>query len=392
MAMAAVICLYYIVFNILTVKELNQYYFPAYGLVLATGLINSLSLVFSISGKRTFLKTAGIISVILGVILLVTWYGFQYTGNMPLKITLEKVHSWAGWINVIIPVFFILNLFQESKLAGKKNSTKTSDKVLSGLMSATVIIALIFTVYLGQRITRQSIVAVVPHGVTERDKGMAKPYEARYFISSKGDTLHYRLMKPMNYDPAKKYPLVLLLHHGGAHGSDNVSQIGGSDAPFFYNYLNREKYPAFLFVPQCPEATGWWEPSVDLSIMETIEALEKEFSTDVRRRYVMGTSGGGYGSWHFIGTHPKMFAAAIPICGAGDTGSAKNMVDVAIWAFHGEKDELVPVSSSRDMIAAIRKAGGNPKYTEFPDTGHNLGKEVQSTKGLLDWLFAQKRE
>jgi hypothetical protein len=50
------------------------------------------------------------------------------------------------------------------------------------------------------------------------------------------------------------------------------------------------------------------------------------------------------------------------------------------------------VSGSRDIIEAIRNAGGDPKYTEFPDAAHNIMKEVTDTPGLFDWLFAQKRD
>jgi predicted peptidase len=57
---------------------------------------------------------------------------------------------------------------------------------------------------------------------------------------------------------------------------------------------------------------------VDLLVFEAISAFEEECAIDENRRYVTGLSMGGYGSWHFIGTRPEMFAAAIPVCGAGN--------------------------------------------------------------------------
>jgi hypothetical protein len=51
----------------------------------------------------------------------------------------------------------------------------------------------------------------------------------------------------------------------------------------------------------------------------------------------------------------------------------------------------VPVSGSRDIIAAIRKAGGSPNYTEFKDKAHDIWTDVTGTPGLADWLFAQRR-
>jgi predicted peptidase len=127
-------------------------------------------------------------------------------------------------------------------------------------------------------------------------------------------------------------------------------------------------------------------------VFETISALEEEFPLDTDRRYVAGNSLGGYGTWHLICARPELFAAAIPISGGGNPALARNIVDMPIWAFHGQKDRNVPVSGSRDIIEAIKKAGGNPRYTEYPDKAHNISKHVTDTPDLLDWLFAQQRD
>jgi predicted peptidase len=158
---------------------------------------------------------------------------------------------------------------------------------------------------------------------------------------------------------------------------------------------NRTKYPAFLLVPQSPPDTDWGGithiQAVDSLVLESISALEKEFSIDTDRRYVTGTSMGGYGTWHLICSWPDMFAAAIPIAGAGDPAFAQNIVGVPIWAFHGARDRNVLVRGSRDMIEAIKKQGGSPRYTEFPDKAHHISAEVKTTPGLLEWLFVQER-
>ena len=85
-----------------------------------------------------------------------------------------------------------------------------------------------------------------------------------------------------------------------------------------------------------------------------------------------------------------MFAAAIPICGGGNEAEAPKLSKVPIWAFHGEKDEAVNVERSRDMIAAVRQAGGMAKYTEYKGAGHVIWDQVFSEPDLLAWTFAQK--
>jgi predicted peptidase len=186
------------------------------------------------------------------------------------------------------------------------------------------------------------------------------------------------------------------LHHGGLHRNDNVKQLTSSLVPLLSSDSNRKKYRTFKFVPQSPEGKGFGRApssfSIDSLVFEAIIDFEKEFNINKTRRYVLGALGGGYGTWNFISSRPEMFAAAIPISGGGDPKFASSLTNVAIWVFHGAKDKDVPVNLSRDMIEAIKKADGNPKYTEYPNKGHIIGNEVENTQGLLDWLFQQKRE
>ena len=240
---------------------------------------------------------------------------------------------------------------------------------------------------------------------------IAELFNGRTYVSMQKDTLQYLLLKPIDYDSNKQYPLVVCLSGGAGRGTDNIQQIAGSkSAQVFSTLENRMKYPAFIFVPQCPPGSDWGrslgkierensikrrkynQPNVTSLVFETITALEEEFNIDATRRYINGQSMGGFGSWHFILTQPQIFAAAIPICGGGNPDLAKNITDIPIWAFHGENDNTVPVEFSRNMIAAINNAGGNPKYTEYPNVGHNSWHQAFDTPELLDWLFDQVNE
>lgn len=227
----------------------------------------------------------------------------------------------------------------------------------------------------------------------EEARKLAERFETRIFIGSEGDTLYYLFLKPLDYDSVQKYPMVTCLHGGPTRDGGHVEVT--QPAPLLSEPTNRKKYPAFLFVPQAGPGVLWGGmgeiPSKEKLVFEAMHALEQEFSIDDKRRYVAGISGGGYGSWHFISTHPDMFAAAIPICGAGNPDYAEEIAHVPVWAFHGDADRNVPVSGSRDMIEAMRKAGGNPKYSEFAGIGHNVWPEVSNTEGVMDWLFAQRK-
>ena len=107
--------------------------------------------------------------------------------------------------------------------------------------------------------------------------------------------------------------------------------------------------------------------------------------------YVAGQSMGGIGTWSIITANPNLFAAAVPLCGGGNVAEASKLTKMPIWAFHGDKDQSVPVDYSRKMIAAIRKAGGDPKYTEYKGAGHEIWERVFKEPELLPWVFSQRK-
>ncbi len=130
---------------------------------------------------------------------------------------------------------------------------------------------------------------------------------------------------------------------------------------------NQSVNPCFVVAPQCPENALWTtldkaDPTDQLRlVLELIENLRKTFNIDGKRLYVAGQSMGGFGAWALISEQRGVFAAAVPVCGGGDESKASRLVNTAVWAFHGDEDAAVRVARSRDMIAAIRKAGGEPK-------------------------------
>jgi len=223
---------------------------------------------------------------------------------------------------------------------------------------------------------------------------------ARVYKGQHGRTMPYRLFVPENYASTKRYPLVLYLHGGGGSGDDNLKQIKGGNG-FLIDLLTKPesqaKYPCFVVAPQALQQQGWIErdsitPTQRLGlVLELIDHLEKSFSIDSSRLYVLGQSMGGLGTFAIITMQPGKFAAAVPVCGGGDESKAEKIAHVPMWAFHGEKDEAVRVERSRNMIAAITKAGGKPKYTEYQGEGHLIWTKVVTEPELLPWMFSQKR-
>ncbi|HBF37619.1 MAG TPA: phospholipase [Firmicutes bacterium] len=232
-------------------------------------------------------------------------------------------------------------------------------------------------------------------------------FEASTFHDNQGGVLPYRLLKPIAEDLAgpKKYPLILFLHGTGERGSDNKKQLKYI-AEVFEQPALRQKYPCFVMVPQCPAGQNWVEKesysgTVPISpkpakplwqTMELLHGLQNELPVDSNRIYIIGVSSGGSGVWDLIARYPHMFAAAAPFCGSGDDQKANLMVDTPIWAFHGGRDILVNPNTTRAMIKAILKAGGHPRYTEYPNLFHNIWNKAFHDPAFFEWLFQQKRE
>ncbi|HEX3253850.1 MAG TPA: prolyl oligopeptidase family serine peptidase [Pyrinomonadaceae bacterium] len=229
----------------------------------------------------------------------------------------------------------------------------------------------------------------------QREKVLAP----KVFKNSRGETLPYRLFIPSHYDHKKKYPLVLYLHGGGGIGNDNQKQIDGGNGyliDFFTGDEAQLHNPSFVVAPQSP-AEGWVAedsitPSRHLqSVYELIGELRRTYNIDEARIYVAGQSMGGFGTFAIISEHPQTFAAGVALCGGGDQSKVSRLTTTPIWAFHGAKDESVPVERSRTIVASIKSAGGKVRYTEYPDTGHIIWPTVVKEAELLPWLFAQRK-
>jgi predicted peptidase len=127
---------------------------------------------------------------------------------------------------------------------------------------------------------------------------------------------------------------------------------------------------------------------------EAVDAYieDPENQVDSKRIYVMGLSMGGYGTWDAIQRRPNFFAAAVPICGGGDTSLAPRLTKLPIWAWHGDQDKVIKPSRSRDMIDAIKKIGGTPKYSEIKGRGHNSWVDCWKSQEMWTWLYSQKNK
>jgi predicted peptidase len=251
-----------------------------------------------------------------------------------------------------------------------------------------------------------------PGGASTTSSCVHADYQTRTYKDEQGRTMTYYLYVPCDYHPTESYPLVLLLHGGGEIGSSGNSPAQNRtqllDRPYVQTWRSpvvQTRWPSFVVVPQLVDADRWVDVSPSqgdyhlacqptdalLLAMKTVVSLQQEYrGIDSTRLYITGISSGGYGVWDAIERWHQVFAAALPLAGAGDLSRASALAALPIWAFRGSGDGLVPASSARSIIQAIRAAGGKPRYTELPKAGHDIWVEVYSDPAVLSWLFAQR--
>lgn len=207
--------------------------------------------------------------------------------------------------------------------------------------------------------------------------------------------MRFQLFLPRDYGavPEKRWPLILFLHGAGERG-DDVEKVKVHGPPKI-----AERTPDFPFIvvsPQCPSGETWNDEALEALLDHALA----NWAIDAHRVYLTGLSMGGYGAWSLAQACPERFAAVVPICGGGsaaranlygDSPRGKALRELPFWAFHGEKDDVVPPRESERMVEALRKLGCDVRYTVVPGVGHDAWVKAYDDPKLYTWLLAHAR-
>jgi len=237
-------------------------------------------------------------------------------------------------------------------------------------------------------------------------------FEKKEYRNDSGNILPYRVLYPENYDKTKKYPLVLFLHGAGERGNNNEAQLTHG-AKLFLADSNRKNFPCIVIFPQCPQDNYWSSVKIDRSTapitlsfdytsalttwplqsaIALVKKTAKEEKVDISRIYITGLSMGGMGTFEAVYRYPELFAAAMPICGGGDTVHYDKRVNkTPFWVFHGDADAVVNVNQSRSMADQLKKIKADVKYTEYPGVNHNSWDNAFAEPTFMSWMFSHKR-
>ncbi|MEJ1096149.1 MULTISPECIES: prolyl oligopeptidase family serine peptidase [unclassified Pseudoxanthomonas] len=230
-------------------------------------------------------------------------------------------------------------------------------------------------------------------------------------LALNGQTHRYQVFVPSRVVEGKT-PVVLFLHGSGERGIDGEKQTQAGLGP--YVRAHAKDFPAIVVFPQSPDGRSW-DGDVAQMAFAALDVAINEFGGDPDRIYLTGMSRGGYGTFELAIMQPQRFAALAPVCGgitppgtrpdlddlevssvASHTDpfadAAQQLRAIPTWMFHGAKDDVVPPAQSRRLYAAMKAAGADVRYTEFPDASHNAWDSAYASTELWTWLFAQRRD
>jgi len=208
------------------------------------------------------------------------------------------------------------------------------------------------------------------------DKTVAKTFNCKYL-----------LFLPQDYGKKKeKWPLILFLHGAGERGSD-LNLVKKHGPPKIVE--SGKDLPFIVVSPQCPD-DRWW-PEENEMLINLLDDVVAKCNVDKERIYLTGLSMGGYGAWALASAYPERFAAITPICGGGRGFMADKLKDVPVWAFHGAKDNVVPLKESEEMVNAVKNRGGDAKLTVYPEAGHDSWTETYNNPQLYEWFLQHRK-
>ena len=201
--------------------------------------------------------------------------------------------------------------------------------------------------------------------------------------------MEYLLFLPESYAQSnnQKFPLIFFLHGAGERGSD-LDSVKRHGIPKIV-----ETNPDFPFIavsPQCPE-DSWWTSELH-TINGLIEEIVEKYQVDTSRIYLTGLSMGGFGTWSLASMYPERFAAIAPVCGGGEVRQIlRSLLEMPIWTFHGQKDDVIPFSRSEEIVTALKKHGSSIKFTIYPEAGHDSWTKTYDNPELYKWFLKHSR-
>jgi predicted peptidase len=242
--------------------------------------------------------------------------------------------------------------------------------------------------------------------VTERPVNLLVDEFAYGSYLSGGMVLPYHYHLPKNYQPGRKYPLMVVLPgHGMGWDGDNLGVQLAADIPATA-WPRRDD--VIVLAPQHQRVGGAAEADL---LVKLLDQFVKDFGVDTRRIYATTVSYGSQLLWNAFAKRPDLVAAGLVTGGfAVNAGQAAAIAaaEIPLWVTHGVHDHLLNISLARSTRTALRDAyaarGKTPeqidqlvRYTEYEDAAftlpdyHLAAGPTYEDSSILEWVLRQTK-
>lgn len=221
------------------------------------------------------------------------------------------------------------------------------------------------------------------------------------FFSDADDTEQpYGLYLPKNFDPNKKYPLVIMLHGAGSNHRLALRRVFGKSNVEGETDVEASRYfPAwddvdFIVATPFARGTAGYQGIPEEDVYDVLDDVKKRFSIDENRVYLTGLSMGGGGTLWLGLTRPDIWAAIAAVCPAPPDGTfdlASNALNFPVHFFHGDADPVVPVAGTQKLVSHLQDIGVEVSYKEFVDVKHDSWVSAYDNQFIFEWFSSAVR-
>ena len=188
---------------------------------------------------------------------------------------------------------------------------------------------------------------------------------------------------------------ILIWNHGAGEGGTNplTAMYANEVTALFGSEFQDIMDGCYVIVPQVPRTGESRTENRAIAIMNLVTKLAAENpDIDLNRVLVAGCSAGGGMTCTMLKTNADFFAAAVPICPAGNIDDFNKLDDTPVWLVHAENDTTVRLGNSTAIIEGMKAAGleDNLHYSFFPDVkGEMLDPEGNPYEynGHWSWVY-----
>lgn len=202
-----------------------------------------------------------------------------------------------------------------------------------------------------------------------------------------GTAVHYKVVLPKGYDPAKAYPAILAFG-GGPQTMETV------DGLLEHNLrAEAEKRGYIVVAPAAPADGLFFEGGAHIfpAFLETILA---SYKIEDGKFHVAGPSNGGIAAFHVAAANPQYFKSVTAFPGYMWEPSRKKLEAISkmcVFMYVGENDPYMWHDEMKREAEFLRARGAVAQYTVEPGQPHRLATLAGEHAGRLFDGFEQAR-